>query len=293
MGTTLNNIGKVAALLLVIVVCASCSSPKDYDQLVTISTRLGDIKLVLFDDTPKHKASFLELAEDGAYDSTTFYRVLKNFIIQGGDISVHPTLEHEARRLIPAEISPKHIHQRGMIGAARQSINHNPYKESTTQFYIVQGRKFNETELTTEIGKLNAALPKFLYNGNHEELIAELKKLQDEGKDEELQQRIIDLRQEIEETLGMNFENTKITPEQIKIYTTIGGAPHLDGDYTVFGQVVDGIEVVDKIAALKVDSVDNPLEPVYMKLTIEKIPKDSITARYGYKYPTTRVKEGE
>ncbi len=264
----------------------SCAGhDENMEALITVSTRLGEIKMVLFDDTPKHKASFLELAAAGAYDSTTFYRVIKNFMVQGGDVAVHEAFQLESRRLIEAEISPRHIHTRGAIGAARQPINRNPYRKSSTQFYIVQGRKFTETELTTEIGKLNSALPKYLYNGQHQALIDEFKMLQDSGKDEQLQQRILALRQDIEETLGMNFENTEITREQIEAYTTLGGAPHLDGEYTVFGQVVEGMETVDKIAALEVDSVDRPLEPVYMTVKITRVPKDSITAWYGIVYP--------
>ncbi len=285
MGMKLNKILSAAFLLLSWLLVSCTGNDKNMEQLITVSTRFGDIKMVLFDDTPQHKASFLELAGEGAYDSTTFYRVIREFMIQGGDVAVHEEFQLESRRLIDAEITPRHLHTRGAVGAARQSINRNPYRKSSTQFYIVQGRTFSETELTTEIGKLNSALPKYLYDGKHQDLIDELKELQDAGKDAELQQRIISLRQEIEEALGMNFENTDITPEQIQAYTTIGGAPHLDGEYTVFGQVVEGMETVDKIAALPVDSLDKPLAPVYMTLHLEKVPKDSITAWYGIVYP--------
>ena len=273
-------------VLLPLIVWQSCSSKlENQEQLITITTRLGDIKLVLFDDTPKHKASFIELTESGAYDSTTFYRVIKDFMVQGGDVAINPQFEKESRRLIPAEISPERIHKRGMIGAARQPVNINPYRQSSTQFYIIQGRTFSKEELTTDIGRLNGALSSYLYDGMHQELIDEFKVLQDYGRSEELQNRILALREEIEESLDMNFENTEISKVQIETYTTAGGAPHLDGAYTVFGQVVDGMETVDKIAILEVDSVDNPLEPIYMKVAIESVPKDSIIAWYGITYP--------
>jgi cyclophilin family peptidyl-prolyl cis-trans isomerase len=284
----------ILALILTTLFWQSCTSEtKNTDKVVTISTRLGDIKIILFEDTPKHKASFLELAEAGAYDSTNFYRVIKDFMIQGGDIAIHPEFEKEARRLIPAEILPQHIHARGMIGAARQGVNVNPSRKSSTQFYIVQGKIFTQKELTTKISRLNSALPKFLYNGEHQDLIDEFKVLQDSGRHDELQQRILSLRKEIEESLDMNFENTEISKAQIETYTTIGGAPHLDGSYTVFGQVVEGMDTVDKIAALEVDSVDNPLEPVMMKLAIDEVPKDSITAWYGIEYPIPETTEKE
>ena len=279
-------------VLLSLLVWQSCSSNlENQEQLITITTRLGDIKLVLFDDTPKHKASFLALAESGAYDSTTFYRVIKDFMVQGGDLAVNPQFEKESRRLIPAEISPSHIHKRGMIGAARQSVGRNPYRKSSTQFYIVQGRKYSKEEITTDIARLNGALSRYLFNGGRQELIDEFKTLQDSGRIEELQNRILDLREEIEESLDMNFDNTEISQVQIEAYTTAGGAPHLDDGYTIFGQVVEGMETVDKIAYLEVDSVDNPLEPIYMTITIENVPRDSITAWYGIIYPEIITEE--
>ena len=279
-------------VLLVLLISQSCSpEPDNQEQLVIINTHLGDIKIVLYDDTPKHKASFLELAKDGAYDSTTFYRVIKNFMVQGGDVAVNPEFERVARRLIPAEISPEHIHKRGMIGAARQTMNINPYRQSSTQFYIVQGRTFSQKELTTDLSQLNSAFSRYLHNGEHQDLIDQCKILQDSGRTEELQALVLDLRQDIENTLEMNFENTEISQAQIDAYTTVGGAPHLDGAYTVFGQVVEGLEVVDKIAEMAVDSLDNPIKPVYMKVTIEPVVKDSITAWYGITYPKPVAEE--
>ncbi len=291
MAMNLNRILSIG-LLLSLILWQSCSTKVDnQEQLITITTRLGDIKIVLFDDTPKHKASFLELTGLGAYDSTTFYRVIKDFMVQGGDVANNPQFEKEARRLIPAEITPEHIHKKGMIGAARQPKSINPYRQSSTQFYIVQGKTFSKEELTTDISQLNSACSRYLYDGKHQDLIDEFKVLQDSGRSEELQSRILGLRQEIEESLGMDFENTEISQRQIETYTTAGGAPHLDGGYTVFGQVVEGMETVDKIAMLEVDSVDNPLEPIYMTVAIENVPKDSITAWYGIIYPVIATEE--
>lgn len=291
MAMSFNKFLKVGALLSLLIWQSCSSGEENQEQLITITTRLGDIKLILFNDTPKHKESFLELTKAGAYDSTTFYRVIKDFMVQGGDVAINPDFEKEARRLIPAEISPTHIHKRGMIGAARQGINQNPYRKSLTQFYIVQGKVFSRKEITTDISRLNSALSKYLYNGEHQDLLDEFKILQDSGRSEELQKRVLGLREEIEESSNLNFENTEISQIQIEAYTTVGGAPHLDGTYTVFGQVVEGMETVDKIAALEVDDANNPQDPVFMKLTVEAVPKDSITAKYGIVYPKAAAKK--
>ena len=287
------NLNRAPFILgLVFFLLQSCSTnSEDVDQLVTMSTRLGDIKFILFEDTPMHKASFLELAGAGAYDSTTFHQVIKDFILQAGNFADKPEFEKESRRLIPAEIISNHLNKRGMIGAARQGVNVNPERKSTTQFYIVQGKKLSRKELTTEIGHLNGALSRFLYDGKHQDLIDEFKQLQDSGKDDELQERVLELREEIEAVLNLNFENTDISQAQVEAYTTVGGAPHLDGNYTVFGQVVEGMEVVDLIAALDVDEADIPLEPVYIQLKIEDIAKDSLTAWYGITYAKNKIDE--
>ena len=274
------------SVLIILVLIQSCTTePKETDQLITISTRLGDVKLILFNDTPIHKKSFLELAEAGAYDSTLFNRVIKEFMIQGGDIALNPDFEKEARRLIPAEIVPNRYHKRGMLAAARQTVNRNPLKKSSTQFYIVQGKVFSHKEITTEIDKINNAFSKYLYDGSHQDLIDKCKALQDSGRFDELQKLILDLRDDMEISLDQDFENKEISKEQIEAYTTVGGAPHLDGGYTIFGQVVEGMETVDKIANLKVDSLDNPIEPVFLQIDIKEVPQDSLTVWYGIVYP--------
>ena len=275
----------LSVLIFLFAVQSCTTEPKETDQLITISTRLGDVKLILFNDTPIHKKSFLELAEAGAYDSTLFNRVIKEFMIQGGDISMNPEFEKEARRLIPAEIVPNRYHKRGMLAAARQTVNRNPLKKSSTQFYIVQGKVFSHKEITTEIDKINNAFSKYLYDGSHQNLIDQCKALQDSGRFDELQKLILDLRDDMETALEEDFENKEISEEQIEAYTTVGGAPHLDGGYTIFGQVVEGMETVDKIADLKVDSLDNPIEPVHLQIAIKEVPQDSLTVWYGIVYP--------
>lgn len=277
-------------LVLLLLQLQACGPNKeDYDQLVTISTVKGELKLILFNDTPKHKASFIELAQKGAYDSTSFHRVIKDFVVQGGDLAPKEDFEKESRRLIPAEFVPRLFHVRGMLGAARQNTSQNPTKHSTTQFYIVDGEVYEEKEIRTDIDKLNGSLSKYLYDGNHEDLINEFKELQDEDETDELQKRVLALREEMEEALDMDFENTKISQEQIQAYTTIGGVPHLDGEYTIFGKVVDGLEVIDAIADTEVDSLNKPIVPIYMTIKVEDVLKTTLSEQYGIIYTSSKT----
>ena len=197
-------------LLLPILGFAKAPKPSKKDEVVTLSTPQGDIRLVLFDVTPGHKAHFLKLAKSGFYDGTTFHRVIEGFMIQGGDPNTKDSdpsndgLGPAGEKSIPAEIRPELSHKFGAVAAARQGDQVNPAKSSSaSQFYIVQ---------------------------NH------------------------------------------------------NGTPHLDGNYTVYGQVISGLEVVDKIAQQPKDERDRPLTDVKMTVKVEKLKKKKITELYGYQY---------
>ena len=135
------RIVKFLTLSLILFSTLACGQNKDY--LITISTRHGEIKAILFDDTPEHKNNFIALAEAGRFDSTQFHRVIKDFMVQGGDVFGKEGLPAEQWPTVPAEILPNHFHRKGMIAAARQGNNFNPTKASNgSQFYIVQGRTY-------------------------------------------------------------------------------------------------------------------------------------------------------
>lgn len=193
---------------------------------VLLSTEYGNIKIKLFNETPQHRDNFIKLVKEGFYNETLFHRVIKDFMIQGGDPDSKNAQkgeylgEGDVGYTIPAEFNTKLIHKRGALAAARQGDNVNPQKcSSGCQFYIVQGRKF-----TTE---------------------------------------------EIERIEKSKQGRIEYTDEQYKTYETVGGTPHLDMDYTVFGEVIEGLDVVDKIAAVKRDRKDRPLEDI--KITIKII----------------------
>jgi peptidyl-prolyl cis-trans isomerase B (cyclophilin B) len=175
---------------------------------VLIKTTLGDITVMLYDDTPLHRDNFIKLVNEGWYEGSPFHRVIKNFMIQGGQ---NADGRQDPGYRVPAEFKSNHFHKKGALAAARMADQVNPKKESSgSQFYIVQGQVWNETQLNT-----------------------------------------------FENRYGKVFSAT-----QRQAYQTLGGSPHLDGDYTVFGEVTDGLDVVDKIAAVKTGYMDVPVEPV-------------------------------
>lgn len=213
-------------LILVVFLSINGFSQKGEKQTkVIISTAYGDIKLALYNETPKHRDNYIKLVKGGFYNGTLFHRVMQNFMIQGGD----PESKNAAPKqmignggpgyTVPAEFNTKFTHKKGALAAARQPDSVNPEKASSgSQFYIVQGKKFNKSEL---------------------EKLAKKK--------------------------GITY-----TENQIKDYETIGGYAPLDMDYTVFGEVLEGMEVLDKIAAQKVGRENRPVEDIKMTVTIVK-----------------------
>ncbi len=181
---------------------------------VLIHTDMGDIKVALYNDTPKHRDNFIKLAKDGFFNGSVFHRVIKGFMIQGGG---PPAGVPEMSDRVPAEFVPAHVHKKGALCAARQGDQVNPRKESSgSQFYIVQGTPVPAAQL-----------------------------------DQYDQKRTV-----------------KYTPAQRTTYTTVGGTPFLDGDYTVFGEVVEGLDVVDKIAAVQTAAGDKPVKPIKMTVKV-------------------------
>ncbi len=282
---------KFSSIVLVLAVLVGCNSiDKNMDSLVKIHTNYGDITVLLFEDTPKHKQSFLSMAKEGMYDSTTFHRVINNFMIQGGDIALKAGFANESKRLIPAEITTHHLHAKGALAAARQPDNVNPERKSSTQFYIVQGRTYSKKEMQTDLGKLNYAAGQYLQSETNLPLRDTLLIMQEQGRMDELQQILINLKEEIAAYTAINLDKTA-TPEQIALYTTVGGYPPLDFEYTVFGQVVEGIEVVDKIAGVQTGVADKPVEDIFITMEIIEMPKTEVAAKYGYEYPVLKVEE--
>lgn len=234
--------------------------------LVELKTDMGDIIVKLYNDTPLHKENFLKLVKDGFYDGLLFHRVIDSFMIQTGDPD---SKDAPAGKMlgsgdpgytIAAEIDyPKHYNKYGALAAARTGDQFNPERRSSgSQFYIVTGRtmseqQFDNMQMRMHEEQLQQTFRKLAYE--HRDTIQKLQEAGDETALEELRQQLI---KQTEETV-----DSQVIPENIKQdYVTKGGAPHLDGAYTVFGEVVKGMDVVEKIQKVETDSHDRPIEDV-------------------------------
>ncbi len=247
-------------------------------QKVIISTNMGDMTFVLYDDTPKHRDAFLQLASEGYYNGTLFYRVINQFLIQGGSRSSRNAAPGkrigygDPDKTVDDEILPHYFHKKGALCAPRQPDEINPYKQSDiSQFYIVTGRKYTEGQLDTlEMAVNNPIRKKITDRILNPSVREKLTQLREANKAEEFRAMAEPLRQSIEAEYALQPGILEFSEEQKKAYTSLGGYPDLDGKYTVFGECTAGFEVIDKIAALKTDDNDRPFTDVKITVKIVK-----------------------
>ena len=236
--------------------------------LVKLETTMGNITVALYNETPKHRDNFIKLVKEGVYDSTLFHRVIKQFMIQASDPDSKNASDTamlgsgDVGYTIPAEFNPKFFHKKGVLAAARQGDDVNPEKASSgCQFYIVTGRKFTEPQLLGMENKINEQREEALFDSLARQHMKEIYKMRKAGDNAGLLELQDTLEAQARE-LADKEEKFRFTPEQIKAYSTIGGAPHLDGSYTVFGEVTEGMEVVDNIEIAKTNRADRPIENI-------------------------------
>lgn len=242
--------------------------------LVKLETTMGNITVALYNETPKHRDNFIKLVKEGVYDSTLFHRVIKQFMIQAGDPESKNAADTamlgsgDVGYTIPAEFNSKFFHKKGVLAAARQGDDVNPEKASSgCQFYIVTGRKFTEPQLLGMENKINDQREEAIFDTLARQHMKEIYKLRKAGDNAAL----LELQDTLEaqaSALAEKEEKFRFSPEQIKAYTTVGGAPHLDGSYTVFGEVIDGMDVVDKIEIAKTNRADRPIDNIRILKTV-------------------------
>lgn len=232
--------------------------------VIVIETNYGTMKAMLYDDTPNHSNHFLKLVKQGYFNGTLFSRVIKDFMIQGGaqdSRNAPPGAQIGGGRTdmdIMPEFRSHHFHKKGALAAPRRGDNENPQKKSdASQFYIVHGKQYTQGRLDTMEMAVNVPIKNKIIREHyspHKDELAKLKEVSAAAFNNKLDS-ILHVVDSIYEAAPGKF----FWPEGLKeAYTTIGGAHHLDGEYTVFGEVTEGLEVIDKIAALPVDGYSRP-----------------------------------
>lgn len=237
------NIYRISLVVLFAFCVVGCASLKTKNKeskeiRILMTTSKGELTLKLYNETPLHRDNFIKLVNEKFYNGITFHRVIKDFMAQAGDPKsrdksfsgqLGQTSEGET---IPAEIVPELFHKKGALAAARMGDNVNPEKKSSgSQFYIVQGRKYNLNQLKQMENKINQKAPDYQHQ----------------------------------------LEKFAFSDTAKKVYQEIGGTPFLDNGYTVFGEVIQGIEVIDAICNVKTERGNKPSEPVtILSVTIMK-----------------------
>ena len=254
------------------------------DTLVVISTSYGDIKVKLYPETPLHRRNFMRLAQTGFYDSLLFHRVIQDFMIQGGDpgskraAAGAPLGNGENGYTLDAEIVPGKFHKKGALAAARLGDDINPTKRSSgCQFYLVQGKVYQPSDLDQMDRRLqqqsimaekNRVYNQILSKPENKALRDQIVRLQQLNKGDSLQVVNASIVEQVNaQTAG--FKPNSLSEAQRRAYSTEGGAPHLDGGYTVFGEVVQGLDIIDKIAAVEKNNQDRPNQDIRMRVRIE------------------------
>ena len=240
---------------------------------VKIQTTLGDIIVRLYDETPQHRDNFVKLAREGYYDGTLFHRVIKDFMIQGGDPDSKGAPAGKMLGVggpdytIEAEIKSGLYHKRGALAAARQGDEVNPERRSSgSQFYIVWGQVYNEGQLRQFSKQMEMQQMQAVFNAlakEHHDEIMQMRRERNRAGLQELQEKLA-----AEAEAQVKAQGAGMTDEQRAIYSTVGGTPHLDGQYTVFGEVEEGLDIVEMIQQSKTARGDRPVDDIEMRVVV-------------------------
>ena len=272
------RVGVILMVLIVTVGLYSFGKKKEKTTFVEVTTVYGVMKFKLYNETPLHRDNFVKLTKEAFFDSLLFHRVINQFMIQGGDpdskgAKPGAMLGNGGPNYdIDAEFVPSLYHKRGALAAAREGDAQNPLKRSSgSQFYIVQGRVFDSVQIANiqqnRIDKIRSSEMKTCLYDSANVVLLESYREALQRKDEVAGQVVID---SLDVMIAPVLEKYEYTPEQLEVYQTIGGTPHLDYSYTVFGEMVEGFDVLDSIAAVPTDKRDRPKEDVMMTVRIVK-----------------------
>ena len=260
---------KLFIIIPFLLMSISCTTSKSSSSIISLETTYGKIKVKLYPETSKHRENFLKLVNDGFYDGVLFHRVIADFMIQAGDPDSKNAKSDamlgsgDVGYTVPSEfIYPKYYHKRGALSAAREGDQTNPQKASSgCQFYIVQGRTFTDEELNNLEIKNQQKLEGKLFQeelNTKQDIVKQYRLEHNQQKINALRDSIlVVVRKEIKTSSGLKF-----TDQQRIDYKKIGGTPHLDGNYTVFGEVIEGLDIVAKISKTKTGQNDRPLEDI-------------------------------
>ncbi|WP_158531126.1 peptidylprolyl isomerase [Algoriphagus chordae] len=265
--------------VILLVLLSSCNSlvesgvhKKDLKKDVALLTSEGTIVLRLYDDTPLHRNNFLRLVNEGMYDSILFHRAIKDFMIQAGQAANSDSFEAKKKLInlpdsIPKEVTADHFHKRAALGAARPGDDTNPTQSSSNiHFYLVQGKVYTDSTLAIAEGRINKMLA---YNAvinspENAEMYKRFKSIANFNTENTMDEHKIikDKFDSLTLIQEQTIEKYSIPNSHREVYKTIGGAAHLDQNYTVFGEVISGMEIVDKIAAVETNRSDKPEEDI-------------------------------
>lgn len=255
--------------LFCLILMTSCAKRNDLEPVIKFKTTEGNFTVRLYPETPQHRDNFVKLVESGYYNGVLFHRVIADFMIQAGDPDSRNAGKNkmlgsgDVNYTIPAEIVyPKYYHKKGALAAARQGDDVNPERVSSgAQFYVVKGHVFTDQQLNALEQKNKIRIENELMKKESEQKKSEFEKYYSEHNELKIKELNDSISRVVKNRMLKN-PVWKFTEQQRNDYKTIGGTPHLDGQYTVFGEVIDGIEIVSNISKVKTGKFDRPLENV-------------------------------
>ncbi|MEG1616214.1 MAG: peptidylprolyl isomerase [Bacteroidales bacterium] len=269
------RIKKYISLLFILFACtATTLQAQEKEHIVLISTNKGDMKVKLYNDTPRHRDYFLNLVKKGYFDDTLFGRVIQQFIIQGGSQDsrgVKPGSrvgDGDRTMEIPNEIRADHVPKKGALACPRRDEKFNPKKDSDmSMFFIIEGRPYTNGELDTLELIKNVPIKKQVRAKLYQPLKAELDSVK-RANPREFNKRVAELNHRIDSITRATPGSLTFTPAEREAYTTVGGSLHLKNEYTIFGEVISGLDVIEKISSIPTDGNDRPREDVVMKVKL-------------------------